>query len=167
MTTETEFPATLPADDTLRTPRRLIDRAAAVLLFSCALVSVVTTVGIVLVLIVETAGFFREVSLGEFFGDTQWTPLFAQKRFGIWALVSGTVLTSAIAVCTAVPLGLIAAAYLSEFANGRIRKVLKPIMEILAGIPTVVYGYFALTFVNLVLQTIITRLDSLKKLEYM
>jgi phosphate transport system permease protein len=132
-------------------PARLI----RYVLFGCALLSVATTVGIVLALLFETVGFFREVSFGQFFGDTQWTPLFARKHFGIWALVSGTVLTSGVAVATAVPLGLLAAVYLSEFASGRVRRFLKPAIEMLAGVPTVVYGYFALTLVTPLLQRIV------------
>lgn len=133
----------------------LSGRIIAALLFFCAAVSVLTTAGIVLVLIGQSIAFFREVSLGQFLGDTQWTPLFAQQRFGIWALVSGTVLTSAIAISTAVPFGLLAAIYLSEYASDARRRVLKPALEILAGIPTIVYGYFALTFMTPVLQRLI------------
>lgn len=133
----------------------LSGRILAALLFLCAAVSVLTTAGIVLVLISQSVAFFREVSLGQFFGDTQWTPLFAQQRFGIWPLVSGTVLTSAIAISTAVPFGLLAAIYLSEYASDARRRVLKPALEILAGIPSIVYGYFALTFVTPILQRLV------------
>jgi len=139
----------------LRGGRRLSERMIAAALGACAAISVLTTVGIIVVLFVETVSFFREVSLGQFFGDTEWTPLFAQQRFGIWALVSGTFLTSAIAIATALPLGLLAAIYLSEYASPRARSYLKPAIETLAGIPTVVYGYFALAFVTPVLQQII------------
>jgi phosphate transport system permease protein len=117
--------------------------------------SIVTTVGIVAVLLGETVGFFREVSFAQFFGDTQWTPLFAEKHFGIWPLLTATLLTTVIAVVTALGLGLLAAIYLSEFAPERLRRVLKPLLEILAGVPTVVYGYFALTFVTPLLQKFI------------
>jgi len=135
--------------------RPLMGRAVAGLLFLCAAVSVLTTAGIVAVLVSQTIAFFREVSLRQFFGDTQWTPLFAQKHFGIWALISGTALTSSIAILTAVPLGVLAAVYLSEYASEPLRRVLKPALEILAGIPTIVYGYFALTFVTPILQRIV------------
>ncbi len=133
-------------------PRAASERIVGAALFVCAAVSVLTTAGIILVLLTETIGFFRAVSLWQFFGDTVWTPLFAEKHFGIWALVCGTVLTSAIAIAVALPLGLLAAIYLSEFASEAKRRILKPCLEILAGVPTVVYGYFALTFITPQLQ---------------
>ena len=117
-----------------------------------AAVSIVTAVGIVVVLFGESVAFFQHVSLGQFFGDTQWTPLFADAHFGIWPLVFGTFLTTLIAIAVALPLGLLAAIYLSEFASPRVRSILKPALELLAGIPTVVYGYFALTIVTPALQ---------------
>jgi phosphate transport system permease protein len=122
------------------------------LLFLCAAVSILTTLGIILVLIQETILFFREVSFGEFFLDTRWTPLFASKRFGVWPLINGTVLVAAGAMLIALPLGLLAAIYMSEYASQRVRKVVKPVLEVLAGIPTVVYGYFALTFITPLLK---------------
>lgn len=118
------------------------------LLFGCSLLSVLTTAGIVYVLLAETIGFFKEVSLAQFFFDTQWTPLFTNKHFGILPLLSGTFLTTAIAISLAVPLGLISAVYLSEYARPRARQMIKPLLEILTAIPTVVYGYFALLFVT-------------------
>lgn len=121
----------------------------------CGCVSIFTTFGIILVLFFESAGFFREVSVVDFLTDTQWTPLFYDKHFGILPLVLGTVLVSFIAIGVALPLGLIIAIYLSEFASQKVRKVIKPILEILAGIPTVVYGYFALLFVTPLLQKFI------------
>jgi phosphate transport system permease protein len=136
----------------LEAPRARSERVIAALLFACALVSVLTTVGIVAVLLTETTAFFAEVSPLEFLGDTEWTPLFAEKRFGIWPLLTGTLLTTAIAVAVAVPLGLLAAIYMAEFASPRARKILKPTLELLAGVPTVVYGYFALTFMTPLLQ---------------
>lgn len=135
--------------------RRLSERVAAVALGGCAAISILTTAGIIAVLLTETVSFFRDVSFRQFLGDTEWTPLFAHQRFGIWALVSGTVLTSAIAIATALPLGLLAAIYLSEYASVRARRCLKPALEILAGIPTVVYGYFALAVVTPALQLVI------------
>lgn len=148
----------------LRRPRPLSERIVSTVLLTCAVVSVLTTAGIILVLLVETIGFFREVSFGQFFGDTQWTPLFAQKHFGIWALVSGTLLTTAVAIAVALPLGLLGAIYMSEYASGRVRRVLKPSVEMLAGIPSIIYGYFALTFVTPMLQHVIPGLASFNAL---
>ncbi len=111
-----------------------------------------------MVLALEGAFFFQEVPLTEFLFGTEWTPLFFNKSFGILPLVCGTLLTSAVALCVALPLGLIIAIYLSEFASSRARSVLKPTMEVLAGIPTVVYGYFALLYVTPLLQKIFPEL---------
>lgn len=118
----------------------------------CALISIVTTGGIIAVLLRETIGFFREVPLIEFLTGTSWTPLFEPKSFGVLPLVSGTLMVAIGAGLIAMPLGLGSAIYLSEYASKRVRNVLKPILEILAGIPTVVYGYFALTVVTPALQ---------------
>ncbi len=123
---------------------------AALLL--CAAVSILTTAGIVFVLAFETYEFFREVSLWEFVSDTQWTPLFTDAHYGIAPLLAGTMLTSIGAMFVAGPLGLLAGIYLSEYATERARSVLKPTLEVLAGVPTVVYGYFALLFVTPILQ---------------
>ena len=114
----------------------------------CAAVSLVTTVLIVGVLVRETATFFEEVSFKQFFLETQWQPLFEPISFGIWELVAGTLLVTFWALVFAVPIGLATAVYLSEYAHPNTRKVLKPIVEALAGVPTVVYAYFALTFVT-------------------
>ncbi len=135
-----------------------------IVLFLCGILSVFTTLGIVAVLIIETYEFFREVSIFEFLTDTQWTPLFADKHFGILPLVSGTFLTSFIAILVAMPIGLLSAIYLSEYASQNIRKTIKPILEILAGIPTVVYGYFALLFVTPLLQVFIPSLSGFNAL---
>ncbi len=139
----------------LHLPRSLIERGVGSVLFMCAALSVAVTIGIILTLLLETIGFFQHVSFKEFFLDTEWTPLFSNRHFGIWPLVAGTALTSFLAMITSIPLGLTAAIYLSEYASERIRKVLKPVLEVLAGIPTVVYGYFALTFVTPLLQRVI------------
>lgn len=130
----------------------LSERAIEAGLVACAGLSILTTAGILFVLAAETVAFFREVPIARFFLDTQWTPLFADKHFGIWPLVSGTVLTSAIATLVALPLGLLAAIYLSEYARPPVRRMLKPSLEVLAGVPTIVYGYFALVFVTPLLQ---------------
>jgi phosphate transport system permease protein len=124
------------------------------LLLMCASISILTTLGIVAILIQQTIIFFQQVSLADFFLDTRWTPLFASKRFGVWPLVNGTFLVAIVAMAVALPLGLLAAIYLSEYASDRVRRTLKPMLEILAGIPTVVYGYFALTFITPILKTI-------------
>ena len=128
------------------------ERAIEVLLFLCALASVGTTAGIIAVLAVETFAFFGEVSVVEFLTGTEWTPLFATKHFGVLPLLLGTTVVSVIALVVAVPTGLLSAIYLSEYAPERARRVVKPVLEILAGVPTVVYGYFALTFVTPLLQ---------------
>jgi phosphate transport system permease protein len=130
----------------------------------CGVLSLFTTIGIILILILETFGFFQEVSLREFFLDTEWTPLFVNKHFGIWPLVTGTVLVSTIAMAVAMPVGLLSAIYMSEYASDRIRRVVKPILEVLAGIPTVVYGYFALLFVTPLLQNFIPQLTGFNAL---
>lgn len=124
-------------------------------LFVCGALSILTTVGIVVVLGRESLNFFREVPLTTFFGGTTWQP--AIEQFGIWPLVTATLMISAIAMCVALPLGLAAAIYLSEYASERMRNTLKPILEVLAGIPTVVYGYFALTFMTPILRGIFGR----------
>lgn len=135
------------------------ERVISTVLLAAAAVSVLTTFGIVLSLAGETISFFQDVSLVEFVTGTVWTPLFSTQRFGIWALISATALTSLIALLIAVPLGLIAAIYLSEFASPRRRDILKPALEVLAGVPTVVYGFFALLFVTPLLQGIIPGLS--------
>lgn len=118
----------------------------------CAGVTILTTLGIIAVLFYEAVGFFSEVSIFEFLTDTQWTPLFADKHFGILPLVSGTFLTTAIAVAVALPIGLIIAIYLNEYAPKSFRVWIKPILELLAAVPTVVYGFFALMVVTPILQ---------------
>jgi phosphate transport system permease protein len=123
-------------------------------LLTAAAIGVLTTFGIILALAADTVRFFGQVSIVDFLTDTQWTPLFSDQHFGIWPLISATALTSFIALLIAVPLGLLSAVYLSEFASARVRDILKPVLEVLAGIPTVVYGFFALTFVTPFLQDI-------------
>lgn len=153
---EVAAPRRLRARDLRRPLRRTLREWACELpLLVAALVSIFTTVGIVAVLAAETVEFFRVVPLGQFLTDTQWTPLFADKHFGILVLLSATLLTTAIAMLVALPLGLLSAIYLSEYAPPGLRRVLKPVLEILAGIPTVVYGYFALLFVTPLLQALI------------
>jgi len=133
----------------LRRRRLLRAREAPVLalLFLCALASVLTTVGIVVVLVEEAVGFFQRVSIVEFITETRWTPLFVEKHFGILPLLTASFLIAALAMAVATPVGLGAAIYLSEYASPAVRRWLKPALEVLAGIPTVVFGYFALTFI--------------------
>lgn len=133
----------------------IFERGIEVVLVLCGLISIVTTVGIISVLAVETIAFFRDVPIADFLWDTQWTPLFIDKHFGVWPLVAGTLLTSTIAISVALPLGLLAAIYLSEFSSPTLRQILKPALEVLAGVPTIVYGYFALVFVTPLLQKVI------------
>jgi len=121
-------------------------------LFLAALVSVFTTIGIVYVLVKESVLFFTHVPLWDFLTDTQWTPLFDDAHFGIMVLLSGTITSSLVALSIAIPLGTIIAIYLSEFAPFSVREIAKPFLELLGGVPTIVYGYFALLFVTPILQ---------------
>jgi phosphate transport system permease protein len=132
--------------------RHYREQAVKIVLAVCAYASVLTTFGIIFVLIFETIAFFREVSIIEFLTSTTWSAAFANPKFGIIVLISGTLLTSAIAIAVALPVGLLAAIFSSEYASTRLRRWLKPALEILAGVPTIVYGYFALTFVTPFLQ---------------
>jgi phosphate transport system permease protein len=137
-----------------RRVRVLRERVIELVLFLAALVSVFTTVGIVYILVKESVVFFGEVPITKFLTDTQWTPLFDDAHFGIMVLLSGTLTSSAVALAIAIPLGTIIAIYLSEFAPFRLREVAKPFLELLGGVPTIVYGYFALLFVTPLLQKI-------------
>lgn len=142
--------------------RDVREKVIEIILFLAAFSSVAVTAGIVSILLYETFQFFyqhsEDVSVWEFLTDTQWTPLFEDKHFGIMTLVSGTLVTTFVALCVAIPLGTIAAIYLSEFAPVKVRETVKPALELLAGVPTVVYGYFALLFVTPFLQTFLTEL---------
>jgi phosphate transport system permease protein len=133
-------------------PRRWGERAIEGALFLCALFSVAITVGIVFALVGPSIDFFGEVSPADFFFGTEWSPLFSDPQFGVLPLVGGTLVTTFWALVVCIPLGLGAAIWLSEYASTRARKWLKPALEILAGVPTVVYGFFALTFVTPLLQ---------------
>ncbi len=134
---------------------RVKEKIIEIIMMCCSFVTILTTLGIIIILAIDTFKFFGEVSIAEFFTDTQWTPLFADKHFGILPLLSGTLLTTLIAVLFAVPLGLVIAVYLNEYASPRFTNIVKPVLEILAAIPTVVYGFFALQFVTPLLQTFI------------
>jgi phosphate transport system permease protein len=142
----------------------LKERIIELSLSLCSSLSVITTLGIIAVLSIESVLFFREVSLKQLLFDTQWTPLFLDKHFGIWPLIAGTVLTSAIALTLSVPAGLVIAVYVSEFAHERTRSFLKPILELLAGIPTIVYGYFALLVITPALQLLFPEMGSFNAL---
>lgn len=122
---------------------------------SASLITILTTIGILWVLLSESYSFFKEVSIIEFLTDTQWTPLFVRKHFGILPLVAGTLLTTFVAILVALPIGITIAIYLSEYAPKRFKKIIKPLLEILAAVPTVVYGFFALMVVTPFLQSII------------
>jgi phosphate transport system permease protein len=134
--------------------KKRIEKIIPIILFMIASVSVLTTIGIVLTLIVETITFFARVPVADFLFGTTWLP-FSNKeaQFGIWPLIIGTLKVTLIAVIVAVPIGIGAAIYLSEYASENVRRIVKPVLEILAGIPTIVYGFFALTFVTPVLQS--------------
>jgi phosphate transport system permease protein len=133
-------------------------------LFASSLITIAVTIGIVLVLSIEAVQFFSEVSIIDFITDTQWTPLFTEKHFGILPLLSGTLLTSFIAIAVALPIGLSISIYLSEYAPKSFRKSIKPLLELLASIPTVVYGFFALVVVTPYLQQIIPNLSGFNSL---
>lgn len=130
---------------------RIGERIILNVLFAAAVISVLTTIAIVVSLVIPTIEFFREISIVEFLTGTRWTPNFAEKDYGVLPLVVGTLWTTGIALLVAVPLGLGAAMLLSEYASNRMRRVLKPVLEVLAGVPSVVYGFFALQFIGPVL----------------
>jgi phosphate transport system permease protein len=144
--------------------RRLRDRVVEAGLLSAALVAVFTTIAIVLVLVIESLPFFRHVSIVDFLTDTMWTPLFDQARYGIMPLVAGTLVTTLVALAVAIPAGTIIAIYLSEFAPYRLRETIKPALELLGAVPTVVYGYFALMVVTPLLQKLIPGLPGFNML---
>lgn len=152
MSTSTSNAGSAAGSALRRGRRRPVDSTVKVLLVAGALVSVATTIGIVIALVQPTIGFFQQVSVVEFITGTSWTPTFAQKAYGVLPLVAATLTVTGVALTIAVPLGLGSAIYLSEYANPRTRKVLKPIIELLAGVPTVVYGFVALFALNPLLQ---------------
>jgi phosphate transport system permease protein len=148
--------AVLKKAESWRVSSRLLmqvkERAIEALLLFAALTSVAITIGIVGVLVYESIGFFRHVSLWDFLSDVQWTPLFSEPHYGILPLVSGTLVTTTVALAVAVPMGSLIAIYLSEYASRGTREVVKPALELLSAVPTVVYGYFALLSVTPALQ---------------
>jgi phosphate transport system permease protein len=142
----------------VRRMRRLKERAIESLLFLAAASSVLVTVGIVSILVTESIPFFEKVTLKEFLTDTEWTPLFENAHYGILPLINGTFLSTMIALIVAIPLGTVAAAFLSEYVRPSVREILKPVLELLAAVPSVIYGYFALLFVTPLLQKMIPNL---------
>lgn len=138
--------------------RHFGERLIEALLFITAAISVLTTIAIVYVLVSESIRFFQHVSLWDFLTDTQWTPLFDDAHFGIMVLISGTVVSAAVALAIAIPVGTVIATYLSEFAGTRVREIAKPTLELLGGIPTIIFGYFALLMVTPLLQKIFPEL---------
>ena len=152
-TTTPNPPERPPLDLTGKGTHQAFERFIRYLLITCSLVTVATTIGIIVVLLYEAVAFFREIPVLDFLAGTTWTPLFAgsQQEFGVVPLVMGTLITSAVAALISIPLGLGSAIYLSEVASEKARSVLKPILEVLAGVPTIVYGFFALSFITPVL----------------
>jgi len=147
-----------------RGKNRLVEKAVPIILFLIASVSVLTTIGIVLTLIFEAFLFFKEVSIVEFFTSTKLEPLAKDPSFGILPLINGTIITTIIAMIVAIPIGLTTAIFLSEYASEKVRKQLKPLIEVLAGIPTIVYGFFAFTFVTPLLRHLIPTLEPVNAL---
>ncbi|QDC96606.1 phosphate ABC transporter permease subunit PstC [Candidatus Methylopumilus universalis] len=132
--------------------RNFLERVIEIILMFAALAATFITLGIVYILVTEASGFFKEVSIIEFLTSRQWSPLFEDAHYGILPLISGTLTTSFVALSIAIPIGTIAAIYLSEFASHKARETVKPVLELLVGVPTVVFGYFALLFVTPLLQ---------------
>ncbi len=164
-------PAITPASELTISPRlaknvrrNFTERVIEFILMLAALSAVATTFAIVAILLYESLGFFKTVSVWEFFTAKEWTPLFEDAHYGIAPLVAGTLTTSAIALLVAVPIGTIAAIYMSEFASYKTREIVKPILELLVGVPTVVFGYFALLFVTPLLQKVIPDLQGFNML---
>jgi len=144
--------------------QRIKEKIIEFILRATALITILTTIGIIWVLLSESFEFFKEVSIIDFVTDTEWTPLFANKHFGILPLISGTLLTTIIAISVSLPIGLTIAIYLSEYAPKKLKKIIKPLLEILAAVPTVVYGFFALMVVTPFLQKLIPEMAGFNSL---
>jgi len=144
--------------------QRIKEKIIEFILRATALITILTTIGIIWVLLSESLEFFKEVSIIDFVTDTQWTPLFANKHFGILPLISGTILTTIIAISISLPIGLTIAIYLSEYAPKKLKKIIKPLLEVLAAVPTVVYGFFALMVVTPFLQKLIPEMAGFNSL---
>lgn len=147
--------AAVPGENLLRAARpRYGEALIHLVLLAAATITILTTVGIVYSLAAESIEFFKDVPIGDFLTGTEWSPLFSDPQYGVWPLVKGTLLVALIGTIVAVPLGVGAAIYLSEYAKPRTRKIIKPALELLAGIPTIVFGYFALVFLTPLLRDI-------------
>ena len=144
--------------------KRILDKFMLAVFFTAGFLTIFITIGIVYVLLTDTLEFFKEVSIKEFLTEKEWTPVFATKKFGIWPLIAGTFLIAAIAMIVSVPLGLLIAIYLSEYASVTVKEIAKPIIEFLEAVPTVVYGYFTLLFVTPLLQKIVPNLEGFNSL---
>jgi len=144
--------------------KRILDKLMLAVFFTAGFITIFITIGIVYVLLADTLEFFKEVSIKEFLTEKEWTPVFATKKFGIWPLIAGTFLIAAIAMIVSVPLGLLIAIYLSEYASVTVKEIAKPIIEFLEAVPTVVYGYFTILFVTPLLQKIVPNLESFNSL---
>lgn len=176
MTNASDLAAPLTMAQVAAQPAQVSDRLAKkanrdtkesvieILLFAAASVSVLTTIGIVYVLVSESVHFFEHVPIWSFLTDTMWTPLFSEPRYGILPLLAGTLTTSMVALTVAIPLGTAIAIYLSEFASAHVREVVKPFLELLGGIPTIVYGHFALIVMTPILQAIFPSLPGFNML---
>ena len=151
-TTSIPLPTTISPRLSKKASRHIKERVIEFLLFCAAAISVFTTFAIVYVLLSESWHFFEQVPLSDFLFDTQWTPLFDDAHYGIMVLLSGTLTSSVVALLIAIPLGTIIAIYLSEVAPFKVREIAKPFLELLGGVPTIVYGYFALTMLTPILQ---------------
>ncbi len=147
------------SDLTYRRSRNVTEQLIGGVLFLCAAASTLVTLGVVVVLLRETIAFFGEVSIVDFLTDTRWEPMFQEKHFGVMPLLAGSFMVAGGAAVIALPVGLLTAIFLSEYSTPRLQGILKPMLEILAGIPTVVYGYFALTFVTPLLRTVFPSTD--------
>jgi phosphate transport system permease protein len=144
--------------------KRILDKFMLAVFFTAGFFTIFITIGIVYVLLTDTLEFFKEVSIKEFLTEKEWTPVFATKKFGIWPLIAGTFLIAVIAMIVSVPLGLLIAIYLSEYASVTVKEIAKPIIEFLEAVPTVVYGYFTLLFVTPLLQKIVPNLEGFNSL---
>ena len=139
---------------------RNIEKVVPIILFLTAFISVITTIGIVFTLIFDAFLFFKEISILEFFTSTELSPLGADPSFGVLPLINGTLISTAIAMCVAIPIGLTSAIFLSEYASEKVRKIIKPLLEVLAGIPTIVYGFFAYSLVTPILMNVVPGLEA-------